>query len=63
MGVGDVVAAVADAIVVGLGLGLEVEGRDFCWAGTFRFIFSSASRRSPWKSGWRNVQLYKPDDV
>ena len=53
------VVAVADAIVGGLGL---EDGRDFRWAGTFRFIFSSASRRSAWKSGWRNVQLYKPDD-
>jgi len=26
-------------------------------AGTLRFMFSRASRRSAWKSGWRNVQL------
>lgn len=24
-------------------------------AGTLRLMFSSASRRSAWKSGWRNV--------
>ena len=27
-------------------------------AGTLRLMFSSASRRSAWKSGCRNVQLY-----
>ena len=27
-------------------------------AGTLRLMFSSASRRSAWKSGWRNVQLW-----
>lgn len=26
-------------------------------AGTLRLMFSSASRRSTWKSGWRKVQL------
>jgi hypothetical protein len=32
---------------------------DFLCAGTFRLIFSSASRLSAWKSGWRKVQLYE----
>jgi hypothetical protein len=30
---------------------------DFFCAGTFLLIFSSASRLSAWKSGWRKVQL------
>ena len=30
---------------------------DLRCAGTLRFMFSSASRLSAWKSGWRNVQL------
>ena len=29
----------------------------FRCAGTLRLMFSRASRRSAWKSGWRNVQL------
>ena len=31
---------------------------DFLCAGTFRLMFSRASRLSAWKSGWRKVQLY-----
>jgi hypothetical protein len=32
---------------------------DFLCEGTFRLIFSSASRLSAWKYGWRKVQLYE----
>jgi hypothetical protein len=54
------VGAVADVMVGGLDV---EEGRDFRWAGTFRFMFSSASRRSAWKSGWRNVQLWSTSET
>ena len=46
---------------MGVGGGREevVEVVGLRGAGTLRFMFSSASRLSAWKSGWRNVQLYQ----
>ena len=57
--IGDVVVvAVADPIVVGLGL--EVRGRGFrC----LPFYILQRVLALWWKLGRRNVQLYKPDDV
>ena len=39
--------------------GREEDVADLRAAGTLRLMFSSASRRSAWKSGWRKVQLCK----
>ena len=39
------------------GEGEEVWAADLRAAGTLRLMFSRASLRSTWKSGWRKVQL------